>query len=148
MVALLVLLFSQENFSLGIIFYCAYLSRDCHFGYANFYKITTDLTRITTCLIKSIFNQIFPGSKSSEGGDSSSSSIQMPNDDREKQILEEIKTLIDGNNQSSQFTTLTARSIRVGSYKSFSKEKIVFIDKAIQITVPAIFERKLFSLKA
>ncbi len=66
----------------------------------------------------------------------------MPNDDREKQIREEIQNLMDGSNQSSQYTTLTARSIRVGSYKSFSKEKIVFIDKAIQITVPAIFERK------
>ena len=93
-------------------------------------------------LSNSIIYKTFPGSKPLDAGDAST---QMPNDDREKQIREEIQNLLDGNNQSSQFTTLTARSIRVGSYKSFSKEKIVFIDKAIQITVPAIFERKLFS---
>ena len=45
-----------------------------------------------------------------------------------------------------QLATLTARSIRVGSYKSFCKEKIVFAEKAIQITVPHIMQRKIATL--
>ena len=60
-----------------------------------------------------------------------------------KHPLEEIKSIMDGTTPG-QFTTLTARSIRLGSYKSFSKEKIVFVEKAIQITVPSIFEREFF----
>ena len=69
----------------------------------------------------------------------------MPADEREAKIVEEIKNLIDGK-VTGQYTTLTARSIRVGSYKSFCKEKIVFADKAIQITVPNIFEGKSIHL--
>jgi hypothetical protein len=69
----------------------------------------------------------------------------MPSDDREAKIVDEIKSLVDGK-VKGQYTTLTARSIRVGSYKSFCKEKIVFADKAIQITVPNIFECKFIKL--
>ena len=62
-------------------------------------------------------------------------------DDRESKVAEEIKQLLSGEAQGL-YTTLTARSIRVGSYKSFCKEKIVFADKAIQITVPHIIQCK------
>ena len=43
-------------------------------------------------------------------------------------------------------TDCFSRSIRVGSYKSLSEERIVLMDKAIQITVPQILERKGFPL--
>ncbi len=87
------------------------------------------------------------GSQAPVNDQSSSSSFIMATDERQVKIEEEIVQMLEGKIQG-QFTTLTARSIRIGTYKSVNKEKLVFVDKAIRIIVPSIHDReiKFFSL--
>ena len=65
----------------------------------------------------------------------------MATDERQVKIEEEIMQMMEGT-ITGQFTTLAARSIRIGTYKSFPKEKFVFVEKAIRIIVPSIHDRK------
>ena len=56
------------------------------------------------------------------------------NEPRITSMITNLKGLINGNS-SQQFTTLTCRSIRVGSYKILTKERVFFTEKAIYLKV-------------
>ena len=56
------------------------------------------------------------------------------NEPRITSMISNLKDLINGNS-SPQFTTLTCRSIRVGSYKILTKERVFFTEKAIYFKV-------------
>lgn len=56
-------------------------------------------------------------------------------------MITNLKGLINGNS-SQQFTTLTCRSIRVGSYKILTKERVFFTEKAIYLKVPFLTDVK------
>ena len=54
--------------------------------------------------------------------------------------------MISGNSLS-QFTHLTCRSIRIGSYKILTKEKVYFTQKAIYLKVPCLTDvKKVYTL--
>ena len=57
-------------------------------------------------------------------------------------MINDLQSMIQGDKPAGQFTTLTCRSIRVGSYKILTKEKVHFTQKAIFLKVPYLTDPK------